>query len=49
MTAARRSRRGLVLGLLAGGVLAAALLWAFTNYFRPDLLVGFATWVRSCF
>jgi hypothetical protein len=49
MTAARRSRRGLALGLLAGGGLAAALVWAFANYFRPDLLVGFTTWVRSCF
>jgi hypothetical protein len=49
MTAARRSRRGLALAWLAGGGLAAALVWAFTNYFRPDLLVGFATWVRSCF
>jgi hypothetical protein len=49
MTPARRSRRGLALGVLAGGGLAAALAWAFTNYFRPDLLLAFATWVQSCF
>jgi hypothetical protein len=49
MTSVRPSRRGLALGLLAAGALAAALVWAFGSYFRPDLLVGFATWVRSCF
>ena len=49
MTSVRSSRRGLALGLLGAGGLAAALTWGFAAYFRPDLLVGFATWVRSCF
>jgi hypothetical protein len=35
--------------MVAGGGLAAVLAWGFTTYFRPDLLVAFATWVRSCF
>jgi len=48
MKSAGASRRRLVFRLLAGGGLAAALAWAFTNYFRPDLLMSFATWVRSC-
>lgn len=49
MTVERWSRRRVALGLLAAGGLAAALAWGFAAYFRPDLLVGFATWVRSCF
>lgn len=43
------SRRGAALRLLAAGGLAEALAWGFAAYFRPDLLVAFATWVRSCF
>ncbi len=49
MTAQRTSRRGVALSLVAAGGLAAALVWAFASYFRPDLLLAFATWVQSCF
>jgi hypothetical protein len=48
VTGERSFRRGLTLALLAAGGLAA-LAWGFASYFRPDLLIGFATWVRSCF
>jgi hypothetical protein len=49
VNAQRTSRRGVALSLVAAGGLAAALAWGFATYFRPDLLVGFVTWVRSCF
>lgn len=39
----------LALAMLAGAAIASALAWAFGEYFRPDLLIGFANWVRSCF
>jgi hypothetical protein len=48
MTPAPRPWRNRVLTALAAGGLAAALAWGFAAYFRPDLLIGFATWVRSC-
>ncbi len=38
-----------VLAVLAASALAAILAWGFAAHFRPDLLIGFATWVRSCF
>jgi hypothetical protein len=49
MTGERSSRRGVALWLLAASAFAAALAWAFASYFRPDLLIAFATWVQSCF
>ena len=49
MTSVRPSRRGIALAVVAAGGFAAVLVWGFTTYFRPDLLVAFATWVRSCF
>jgi hypothetical protein len=49
MNTQRSARRAVALGLLAAGGLAAALAWGFAAYFRPDLLIGFETWVRSCF
>lgn len=45
----RPSGRTVALRILRVGVLVAALTWGFTAYFRPDLLLAFATWVRSCF
>ena len=49
MSRDRSAIHRLALGMLAGGAAASALAWAFGEYFRPDLLVGFANWVRSCF
>jgi hypothetical protein len=45
----RSDLRRLALGVLAGSAAASALAWAFGAYFRPDLLIGFANWVRACF
>jgi hypothetical protein len=49
MTWVRLAGLAVALRILGAGAFAAALAWAFAAYFRPDLLVAFATWVQSCF
>ncbi|MFO1205579.1 MAG: hypothetical protein U1E63_07625 [Burkholderiales bacterium] len=41
--------RRVLFAVLTASALAAMLAWGFAAHFRPDLLIGFATWVRSCF